>query len=326
MKTIIWNMTRKCPWNCTFCCVSAKYIGSFNKQNKSETAINDDELNYNQKIKIIDQLKKGDFRIDFSGGDLLIDSSNLDVILYASEKIGYENVGISVSGAFLDEKTIERLKGKIHDVEMTMDKVPFKYYPYRPIGYHEYTAHAAVHLRRAGIRVGIQTVLTKGNIDKKSIDSLFAWLVNHDINEWSLIRYFQSGRGVNFKNLEPTHKEYCEVVDYIKKISEGSNLEIHFQYLLPNHDGYTLDCRAVKKSIGILPDGVVTSCFWGLDDDMKPLDDKYHLGKLPVENIYDILSNDKAAYWCDKYHSCEIFNYDKLENKDMVACLDNVTV
>lgn len=315
MKSIIWNMTRQCAWNCKFCCVAAKYVGHFNRD-KIGFKLQDDELSFEDKIKIIDQLKRGDYRIDFSGGDLLIDPSNLEVVLYASEKLGSENVGMSVSGAFLDDATIERIAGKVHDVELTLDRIPFEYDINRPVGYHEYNANAAVRLRKAGVRVGIQTVLTKSNIDKESIDKLFDWLVKNDMNEWSLIRFFQSGRGANFENLEPSHKEYCDVVDYIKEISEGKNVEVHFQYLLPNHDGYTLDCRAVRKSIGILPDGTVTSCFWGLDSDMKPKDEKYLLGKLPKENIYDVLSNEKSKYWCDGCHSCEIFTFGRLENKD----------
>lgn len=72
----------------------------------------DNELSYEEKIKIIDQLEYGKYRIDFSGGDLLIDPLNLDVIEYASEKLGSENVGISISGRFVDEEIIEKLKGK----------------------------------------------------------------------------------------------------------------------------------------------------------------------------------------------------------------------
>ena len=130
MKSIIWNMTRKCAWNCKFCCVAAKYVGFSQSDKLTEVT---DELTYKEKIEVIDKLKKGDFRIDFSGGDLLVDKSNLDVVLYASEKLGPENIGISVSGAFLNDEVISKLAGRIHDVELTLDRVPFEYDKNRPV-------------------------------------------------------------------------------------------------------------------------------------------------------------------------------------------------
>ena len=33
MKSIIWNMTRLCPWTCKFCCVGAECISGLKKVN-----------------------------------------------------------------------------------------------------------------------------------------------------------------------------------------------------------------------------------------------------------------------------------------------------
>lgn len=315
MKSIIWNMTRLCPWTCKFCCVGAECISGLKKVNteKDKDFKHNNELSFNEKINVIDQLKKGDFRIDFSGGDLLIDPLNLDVVLYASEKLGKENVGISVSGAFIDEEIVSKLEGKINDVEMTLDYVPFKPYKSRPIGYHEYTANAVSLLREKNISVGVQTVLTNDNISKEQIKELYDWLIKHNVNGWSLLRYFSSGRGEKFTNIMPSHIQYEKAVDYIKNLTKGGNVDVHFQYLLPNHSGYTLNCRAVKHSIGILPDGTVTACFWGLNEDMKAIDHKFVLGFVPDMNIYNILQNDKSQYWINSCNECEIFTYNKLE-------------
>ncbi|MBD7912400.1 MULTISPECIES: radical SAM protein [Clostridium] len=314
-KSIIWNLTRACAWNCKFCCVSAKYVKDFEKINlgRDENYRFQGELDFNSKVRIIDQLKEGDFRIDFSGGDLLIDPLNLDLIIYASEKLGKENVGISISGAFVTEEIVERLRGKINDVEITLDYLPYYHYKMRPAGYHEYAAKAMKLFESAGFVVGAQTVITKDNISKEKLMNLYSWLEENKIDEWSILRFFSSGRGKYFSELKPTHEEYCQMVDYIKEITAKGNIKVDFQYLLPNHEKYTLDCRAVKRSIGILTDGTVVGCFWALDENMKPVDDRYILGKLPDMNIYDILENKKSKYWLENENSCGFFTYEELE-------------
>lgn len=317
-KSIIWNLTRACSWNCKFCCVSAKYVNDFRKinTNKDKDYSFEGELSFNEKIKIIDQLKVGDFRIDFSGGDLLIDPLNLDLILYASEKLGAENVGISISGAFVTEELVEKLKGKVHDVEITLDYVPFNHYRMRPAGYHEYAGKAMQLLKNAGIFVGAQTVITNDNISKEKLMNLYKWIEKNNVDEWSILRFFPSGRGKYYSDLTPTHEQYCHMVDYLKDITHNGNVEVSFQYLLPNHEKYTLECRAVKKSIGILTDGTVIGCFWALDEDMKPMEDKYVLGKLPEMNIYDVLEGENARCWVENCEQCQFFTYDFLEQEN----------
>ena len=76
---------------------------------------------------------------------------------------------------------------------------------------------------------------------------------------------------------------------------------------MPNHIKYSTECRCVKHSIGILPNGIVTSCFWGLDDKRKPLNPRFKLGKIPEESLSDILTNDRARYWEKQMHSCCLF-------------------
>lgn len=272
-----------------------------------------DELNFNQKLRVVDELSKENVRLDFSGGEVLIDPLNLEVILYASEKLGPENVGISVTGAFLDIKTIERLKGKIKDVELTLDYLPFINYSLRPSGYHESTANVLQLLKKNDFRVGIETVLTKENMEKQKVKEFYEWLVNEGIDEWSLLRFFPSGRGKAFKQLTPSYKEYIEIVEFIKKMNKDNRLNIHFQYLLPNHSGYTLDCRAVKKSIGILPNGKVVGCFWALNEQMQPLNDDFILGKLPEQTLNEILTSKNSKKWIENNNKCIFFNYDMLE-------------
>ena len=156
----------------------------------------------------------------------------------------------------------------------------------------------------------MQTVLTKDNIDRDILYKLFKWLEKKDLDDWSLLRFFPVGRGKNFYNLTPSFEEYCEVVDYLKSISNSTKLNFHFQYLLPNHENYTLDCRALKKSIGILPNGIAVGCFWNFFGNRDTDEDIFYLGKLPEENIKDIFSGERANFWKNSHHKCIFFKDD----------------
>lgn len=219
--SIIWNLTRACVWNCKFCCVSAKSQKNFERMNKNHDSnfkYENIELNFNEKIQIIDQLSKIDCRIDFSGGELLIDPLNIKIIEYASKTFGKDKIGISISGAFVDDYIIKTLKNSVNEVEITLDYIPFKPYLLRQVGYHEYAANAIQKCVANGIYVGAQTVLTTENIFKDRIDELFLWLINNNVNEWSLLRFFPVGRGSFLSKYEPTKQQYYECVNIYKRL------------------------------------------------------------------------------------------------------------
>ena len=144
----------------------------------------------------------------------------------------------------------------------------------------------------------------------KIYNELYKWIESKNIDDWSLLKMFQAGRGANFPNLVPTYEEYCDIVNYIQEISKDGKVNICFQYLLPNHEKHTLQCRAVKKSIGILPNGDVVSCFWALGKNMNPSNSKYYLGNVRRNTIAEILANSKAKYWLQGTHECPFVSED----------------
>lgn len=298
--TIVWNPSRKCIWNCAFCCLNAVTETSGEK-------LQIPELDFAEKKQFIDQLTANKFSLDFGGGEILSNPDHLSLILYASEKLGPKNIGISKTGAYLTDEVVKKLAGKINDIELSMDIAPHQNYKLRPTGYHESAAEGMIKLKAYGFYVGAQTVLTKHNITEEKINELFTWLDQHHIDKWSLLRLFPAGRGSQFQDTTPSYDEYCSAVEHIKKISRSSAMLVHFQYLLPGHENYTTNCRAVKRSIGVLHNGYVVACFWDLDEDMSPTDNRYILGKVPEDNIEDILSSEKARYWLEPDHKCRIF-------------------
>lgn len=66
-------------------------------------------------------------------------------------------------------------------------------------------------------------------MDHKSITELFEWLIENNISEWSILRFFPSGRGNKSIELTPSHSDYCRVVDDVKELTKDFKLIVHFQ-------------------------------------------------------------------------------------------------
>lgn len=300
--SIVYDMTRRCPWECSICC-----MGAVNGLEALEG-----ELPQSRKLALIDEAASLDrnARIDFSGGEIFTDLGNLEVIEYAGKVLGRDRVGISCSGYRIDDRIAQRLSQAVSECEMTMDVPPGKDYALRPRGYAIAAARALPHLQRYGITTGIQTVLASSNINEENLTQLYQWLCENRVDNWSLLRFFPQGRGANYRHECLSEVEELRTVQFIQKLDK-SNLSsqkprVDFHYTMKGHDKYTCECRCVRKSIGIMPDGQVTACFWAVDANTGIIDPKYLLGSLQKNTLGEILSGRQACYWNERIHRCEL--------------------
>lgn len=317
--SIIWDMTSVCPLNCPICCMGAATCSHAT-----------DELSYGLKYAVAAQLIKltafYDVRVDLSGGEIMTDIRNLDVANVISNILGKDNIGISTSGYGVDAAVAAKLSTSVHDVELTMDTPPGVPYRLRPLAYAEYAAHAVPLLKEMGIYTGIQTVLATSNSNKDNLTSLYHWLCKNQVDEWSLLRFFPSGRGADYPEEALSDKELVKIVHTIQEMDAQNTSaikpKIHFHYTIKGHACYTTECRCVKKSIGIFPNGDVTACFWASDRNTRISEDIFHLGNIRTEALYQILQSPKAHYWLDQPHTCLLgvtsekeVNYDVSDNE-----------
>lgn len=299
--SIIWDVTSVCPLNCPICCMGA-----------AACSPPPDELTYGLKYAVAAQLieltASYNVRIDLSGGEIMSDIRNLNVAEVISGVLGKNNIGISTSGYGIDAAIAARLSTFVHDVELTMDTPPGVPYRLRPLAYAKYAAHAVPLLKDNGIYTGIQTVLAKSNGNKNNLASLYRWLCENRVDEWSLLRFFPSGRGADFQDEALSDKELLEIVHTIQKMDakNASSIKpkLHFHYTIKGHACYTSECRCVKKSIGIFPNGDVTACFWASDRNTRISEDVFHLGNIKTETLSQILQGPRAHYWLDRPHTC----------------------
>lgn len=310
--SIIWDMTPCCPFNCPICCMGAK----------SSCSDSDSELSYGLKYAVPGQIRQlantRDIKIDLSGGEILTDPRNLDIAEEIANIIGKENVGISTSGYGINDPIARRLSSISKEVELTMDTLPGIPYRLRPLEYAKTAARAVPQLKKYGIFTGIQTVLAKSNSHKENLHALYNWLCKNQVDEWSLLRFYPSGRGEDFPEESLNDDELLDIVHTIQELDANNSSPIkpalHFHYTIKGHAGYTSECRCVKKSIGIFPNGEVTACFWASDRNTHISSDLFRLGNIQTETLSQILESPRSHYWLDHSHTCPFMTTKKEDN------------
>ena len=302
--SIVYDMTLRCPWDCPICCMGAKTEQSACRQ----------ELSFDQKLEVIDKIAEAtqlrDIRVDFSGGEIFTDLRNVEVIEYAARLLGQDRIGISSSGFRIDDEMALRLSQCISECEMTMDTAPGQPYPLRPMGYAIAAAKAAPFLKKHGISTGIQTVLARSNCREDILRNVYKWVCQEGIDCWSLLKFYPSGRGAAYphEKLDPDQEVWA--VRFIQQLDEANpspdKPKVDFHYTMKGHPKHSDECRCVKKSIGIMPDGSVTSCFWAVDANTGIIAPKFKLGNLREQSLTDIISGAAAKYWLCCSHHCEL--------------------
>lgn len=302
--SVVYDITKQCPWNCNICCMGAI----------SSCEALKGELSLERKLSLMDDLAEvnqtRDVHIDFSGGEIFTNMDHLLVVEKAANLLGKEKIGISTSGFMMSDYLAEILSHSISDCELTMDTIPGHAYPLRPIGYAIAAANALPHLQKYGIRTGIQTVLAHSNCTEKILYDLYEYLCDMGVDNWSLLKFYPSGRGKNYTHECLTKEEEDWAVKFITDLDASNHAdrkpEIDFHYTMKGHKKYSAECRCVRKSIGILPDGTVTSCFWAVDSSTNVVNPKFCLGTVTQNTVEEILTGERAMYWMSCAHKCDL--------------------
>jgi MoaA/NifB/PqqE/SkfB family radical SAM enzyme len=309
LLSVIWNSTNRCFYDCVFCVTDSS-------PNCKRT-----ELTLEEKLTVIKHLDGVECRVDLSGGEVMLDrKTHLPLIKELSRTIGRERVGISCSGKYIDEKIAAFLAEHVADVEMTMDAHPDRPFPNRPSKYHATAEKAARLLIAAGVKVGIQTVITRDHFENQGLlDELHGFLCSLGVSEWSLLRYFPSGRGANHPKLELSESENRALVERARRLCacrpDSPKLDIH--YLMPGTDKDT-SCRCVQKSVGIMPNGDVTACFWGLDKNGN-IDERFLLGNIVKTPLAQILEGENSRYWNGYCGGCPLGEKERRDENEILA-------
>jgi MoaA/NifB/PqqE/SkfB family radical SAM enzyme len=296
---IVWNVTRACSFCCTFCCVSSRSV----TVSSAENVLIARELSTEDKLRVVDQLAAGPFYLDLSGGDILVDPSNLNLIRYASQQLGRSRVSVTIPGAFVNKHTAKVLQN-VSAVEVSLDLPPDTPDPQRPLGQNLHAMRAMVTLTRLGVNVEMQTVLRRDNTYITTLKRLYSIAKTIGVRKWSVLRLLPVGRAISCPELYPTRKQMHRALSLLRQFSSDGTPVIHTQYLLDTRRGNTTFCRAALHSAGITENGTVVGCFWARNENGQPLP-RFILGHVPTDNIMDILRSPRAQRWRKRAEFCQ---------------------
>lgn len=277
---VIWNLTRVCPWNCRFCCVSAMNATKGNGWRELRKG----ELTLEKKMKVLSMIAKEGMIIDFSGGDPVYFDEDRAVVERATELLPASKINVSMTGCEITKEKIRLLK-KVNMIEFTLDNLPSVENPYRPRGFNLASMKAMRRLVDAGIMVSAVTILYGPTISLENLGSIYEWLCLHGVQEWDILKFYPVGRGMEYPELEPSDNQYLAAINYLRSLDGPTH--ISFQHSLRVIEGIDR-CHAAVNSIGVLPDGEATACAWALDQNGCSFDG-FRIGKLPEESLGDIL-------------------------------------
>ncbi len=212
--SIIWNITRACPWHCDFCCVGALYVPREEQSQQKRLESQGIELSLDEKLRIVENLDNDWFKLDVSGGEPLLFADNRHIIERLSSKLGKENLSVTSTGKGLELVSPEWLQDNVSEVGFTYD-FPREHSPNRPKGYNQSNLSAIKNLGGT-VRTMAQTPLTRDNSDPEIISEIYQNLKDVNVDTLLLIGLKGSGRGHGKENLNLSRKERLRIVRIYK--------------------------------------------------------------------------------------------------------------
>ena len=273
----IWNLTNVCPWNCSFCCMSAVSV----KRLKNNFNV----LDLNSKMQILNILSENSVKIDFSGGDPLYHPDDFYVVERATKIMTSEMIDVSMTGVDFNSSKLALIK-KVGKVEISVDNPSNSVNKYRPKGFNSSAISILKQLVREGIFCSGVTTLYPKTATKNNLQALHSLLCEMQVPKWNILRYYLAGRGASLdKELYMSDEKLLVVMDFLDSLKGYTKIALQHSLRILRGE---YECHAGNKAIGILPDGMVVACGWALDDNSRPLPG-FELGKLPEDDFTAIL-------------------------------------
>jgi MoaA/NifB/PqqE/SkfB family radical SAM enzyme len=271
---IIWNITNKCPYTCSFCCLDA------NSSTK--------DLSLEDKLKVIEKLYSKSIKIDFSGGEPLWNLENIEILKVLSEKFGREMISVTSTGKGLERVDLEELAKYVSEAGFTYD-FPRESFPDRPVWYNKHNLELAKEVSERGIETMAQTPLIKSNIAPEIIEEIHLNLNQSKIDRLLLMRFSESGRGISRVDLSLNQREINNSLKIYK------NLETKYEKpkikITPSIKGELVG--KIFTSLNISNQGLLLSNPWSYNSKGKPeeyciLGDliKDRLSRIAGTNVY----------------------------------------
>ncbi|MDE5977056.1 MAG: SPASM domain-containing protein [Turicibacter sp.] len=293
---IIWNITKKCKFNCVICATHDE---------KRE------ELSAADKIKVLNSILSASncvASIDFAGGDPCCSEESISIIETAIQCLGGERVSVTTTGKGIGEISEDKRLKVLTQCEITIDASHDNLSEDESIFSREEMEYSKLNVAKIenhaeNIRkLNINIPLLEGDLSDVEIERLVNRVVTLKENnprieiETSLLRLMPVGSFGKNQNREQ-YRRYnpLMVAKKIKNMFESKGIICKYHCslrVLEGMDNCDRWCEMLEQKIGIDCAGNVFACAWGsyIAKYNTLEENPFYLGNLVETQLTDILN------------------------------------